>query len=161
MRQIEKEKMIETFKSQKSFFSGRVMRRHILKVKKENGKLQKKVGDLMPLEFFYESFRYTIFRIIKLVGVDGTMNSPGHMYIMALDIQDLVHNVGYDFVEYIINRIHDEIVTAQKEELGNFRFFHYLLLMHIIIYKNIGHVSLDFIEATEENGENLPMQLWT
>lgn len=64
-------------------------------------------------------------------------------------------------MEYNINRRHDEIVVAQKGELGNFGFFHYSLLMHIILYKNIGHIILDFIEATEEDGEKFAVQMWT
>ena len=80
---------------------------------------------------------------------------------MSLDIQDPNHNVCYDFVEHIIERMHEEIEATQKGEMGNFRFFHYSLLMHIILFKNIGHISPDFIEATEENGETLLVQLWT
>lgn len=124
IRPIEKEKMNETFKSQKSFLTGRVMRRHIPKEKKEKGELPKKVGELMPLNFFYKYFKYTIFGINKLVGVDDIMNAPGYIYIMTLDIQDPVNNAGYDFVEYIINKMHEEIVVIQKGELENFRFFH-------------------------------------
>ena len=53
--------------------------------------------------------------------------------------------------------MHEEIEAAQKEEMGNFRFFYYSLLMCIILFKNIGHINPDFIKATMENGENLPV----
>ena len=76
---------------------------------------------------------------------------------MELDIQDPNHIVYYDFVIYIIDRMHEEIKVAQKGYMGKFRFFHYSLLMHIILFKNIGHISPNFIEATEENGETLTM----
>ena len=54
--------------------------------KNEKGKLPKKVKDLMPLEFFCKYFKYTIFRVKKLVGVNSTMTAPRYIFIMALDI---------------------------------------------------------------------------
>lgn len=121
---IEKETMNETLKNYKIFFTGRVMKRHIPNSKLEKGEMPKKVGDLMPPQFFCKFFRYTIFGINKVIGIDGTNNAPSYIYIITLDIQDPKHNVGYDFMEYIINRMHDEIVAAQNGELGNFIFFH-------------------------------------
>ena len=40
------------------------------------------------------------------------MNALGYEYIIALDIQDPNHNVWYDFVEYIIDRMHEEIEAS-------------------------------------------------
>ena len=54
----------------------------------------------------------TIFGLNKALGSDGTMCAIGAHYIMALKIQDPNTNVGYDFFEYIINKIHDKIVFA-------------------------------------------------
>ena len=74
--------------------------------------MPKKVGNLMPLDFFYKYFRYAIFGINKVIGIDSTNNALGYIYIISLDIQDPNHNVGYAFVECIINKMHDEIVLA-------------------------------------------------
>ena len=85
------------------------------------------------------------------------MNAPSYNYVMVIDIWDSHHNVGYAFVTNIINVMHNEIFATQKEEMGNFKFHNYLLLMCIILYKNIGHTSLDFIKGIGVNGENLCM----
>ena len=51
--------------------------------------------------------------------------------------------------------MHEEIEATQKGDMGNFKFFHYSLLMHIILFKNIGYIGLEFIKATKENGETI------
>ena len=56
-KEIEKEKMNETFKNSKSFFTRRFMKRHIPNSKIEKGEMPKKVGDLMPLELFLQIFQ--------------------------------------------------------------------------------------------------------
>lgn len=83
---IKMEKMNETFKSSKNFFIGRVMKRHIPKSKLEKVEMPKKVGDLMPLELFCKYFRYTIFGINKVIGIDGTNNASSYIYIIDFDI---------------------------------------------------------------------------
>ena len=54
-------KINETFKRQKSFFTGKVMQRHIPNSRKEKGDLPKIVGYLMPMEF-----SISIFSILSL-----------------------------------------------------------------------------------------------
>ena len=48
----------------------------------------------------------------KVLGMDGTTNAQGGVYIMALDIQDIYINVEYDFVTHITDMIHNEIFGA-------------------------------------------------
>ena len=115
----------------------------------------------MPLELFNKYFLYIFFGVDKVIGLVGTMNDPTNLYTMDLDIQDLHYNIRHDYVTHKINFIHNEIKAAHRGEIGNFKLHHYLLLIHIILYKNIGPISLDFIEGKEENGEKLPVQLWT
>ena len=85
------------------------------------------------------------------------MNALRYIYIMALNIQDSHHNVGYDFVTHIINVMHNKIVASQKGDMGNFKFYYYSFLVYIILYKYIGHIIPHFIEKTKENGDNLPV----
>lgn len=80
------------------------------------------------------------------------MNSLGNMYIIALDIKDLNHNVGYYLFTHIINSMHD------KWKISNFTLFIFYV-NHL--YKNIQHTSPYFIKGIEEIGESLPVQLWT
>ena len=45
--------------------------------------------------------------------------------------------------------------------MKDFKFHHYSLLMHLILYYNIGYISGDFIDQTSDEFGELPMQLWT
>lgn len=53
-----------------------------------------------------------MFIVDNMIGIDGMINVSRNVYIMALDIQDLHHNVGYDFVTHIINVMHNQITIA-------------------------------------------------
>ncbi len=110
----EVEKLTENFKSRQNLYMGRNMTRHIPPTKKNVGKIPKKkdLDKYMPLKFFQRYFKNTVFGINKVLGLDGTMEALGGHYIMPLNIQDPNHNIGYDFVDIIIESIHKEITTA-------------------------------------------------
>ena len=80
---------------------------------------------------------------------------------MALDIQDIHTNVGYDFATHMIEMIHNEIVAAQIRGMQNFKFHQYSFLMHLVLFYNREIVGPHFVKATNEFGVPLPMQLWT
>lgn len=83
------------------------------------------------------------------------------LFLIACDTQDPFHNKEYDYVGFIMDSMHHQIVNAQKGEMGNFRFHQYSLLMHLILYKDIGYISQDFIDQTLDEFGELPMKLWT
>ena len=105
----------ENFKSQKSFYMCREMTKNIPMSKKEKGKIPKKkeVDKIMPFEFFQRYFQNTIFGLNKVLGLDGTMNALRGHYVIELNIQNPNTNVGYDYVTYMIDKIHEEIIVAQ------------------------------------------------
>ena len=74
---------------------------------------KKEIENFIPLEFFQRYFQNILFGINKALGSDGTINAMGVHYVMDLNIKDPNHNVGYNFVEYIIDRIDEEITTSQ------------------------------------------------
>ena len=88
------------------------MFKHILRSKKDVGDLPKKLTETVPMEYFKSYFQYIVFGLNKILRIDGTMNAWGGIYIISLDIQDILTNVGYDFVTHITNMIHIEIVGA-------------------------------------------------
>ena len=45
--------------------------------------------------------------------------------------------------------------------MGNFKFHHYSLLMHLILCKNVGYISPNFIDQTSNANGELPVQLLT
>ena len=77
------------------------------------------VTDLIPLSYFCAYFQKTVFRLNKLLGVDGSMDASPTLYVIALDIQDPHTNVGYDFGTFIADSIHQQMVTAQNGDIGN------------------------------------------
>ena len=52
------------------------------------------------------------------------------------------------------------MVTTQQGDLGKFKFLHYSLLMHLILFYNVGHVDSSFIEALDNFREAFPVQRW-
>ena len=91
----------------------------------------------MPLKFFKGYLQNNISGLNKVLGIDGTMNTTDAMYVMSINIHDQFTNIWYDYITHIINTIHNEIFVAQKGQLKNFKFNHYSLLMHLILYKNL------------------------
>ena len=82
-------------------------------------------------------------------------------FLITCDLQDPFHNREYDYVGFIMDSMHHQIVNAKKGEMKNFKFYHYSLLMHLILYKNIGYISQDFFDQTSDEFGELPVQLWT
>ena len=118
---------------------------------KKVGKIPRKVGDHFPLSRFKVYFNNIVYGLHKLLGSDGVEDCVyGLLFLMACDIQDTFHNRKYDDVGYIIDNMHHQIMNAKKGELGNFKFHHYSLLMHLILYKNIGYINQDFIDHTSD-----------
>lgn len=76
-------------------------------------------------------------------------------------MQDSYHGGEYDYVEYILEVMKDNNGLAQSGDMGNFKFHHYSLLMHLILYKNVGYISPYFIDHTSDANGDLPVQLWT
>ena len=125
------------------------------------GEFPKKVIDFIPLSYFCAYFQKIVFELNKLLGVDGSMDASPTLYVIALDIQDPHTNVGYDFGTFIDDSIHQKMVTAQQGDLGNFKFLHYSLLMHLILFYNVCHVDSSFIEALDNFREAFLVQRWT
>ena len=51
----------------------------------------------------------------------------------------------------------DNIARARFGEMREFTFSYYSLLMHLILYKNMGYISSDFIDQTSDVNGDLPM----
>ena len=111
---------------------------------------------------FKNYFKNTVYGFHKVMGSDGTEDCVyGSLFLMACDIQDPFHHKEYDYVAFIIDSMHRQICDAKKGEMKDFKFHHYSLMMHLILYNNIGYVSGDLIDQTSDEFGELPMQLWT
>lgn len=64
-------------------------------------------------------------------------------------------------MSFIIDSMNNQLVNAKKGELKSFKFHHYSLLMHLILFYNIGYISPDFIDQTFDEFGELPVQRWT
>lgn len=160
---INQDKLEATFKKQKYLYTSHAMLQHIPRENnnKMKGEFPKKVTDFILLKYFCAYFQKIVFRLNKILGEDGSMDASPSLYVIDLDIQDPHTNVGYDFGTFIANSIHQEMVTTQRGDLGNFKFLHYSLLMHLVLFYNMGHVDSIFIKALDNFGEALPIQRWT
>lgn len=137
------------FGRKKTHHLNNVMMPHISFNTKKVGQIPKNVEKHLPLSKFKGYFKKNVYGLHKVLGSDGVQDYVyGSLFLMACDIQDPFHNREYDYVGYIIDNMHQQIINAKKGELGNFKFHHYSLLMHLILYKNIGYLSQDFIDQT-------------
>ena len=100
----------------------------------------------MPLDKFNNYFVKSVYSVHKVVGKDGFDVVYGEEFIIARDVQDSYHVGEYDYVNHILDVMKENIARAQAKNLKDFTFPHYSLLMHLILYKNIGYISSDFID---------------
>ena len=85
----------------------------------------------------------------------------GVEFIIARDVQDSYHGGEYDYVKYILEVMKENIALAQTGDMKDFKFYHYSLLMHLILYKNARYISPDYIDHTSNENEEFLVQLWT
>ena len=111
---------------------------------------------------FKNYFKNIVYGLHNVLGSDGEEDCVYcSLFLMACDIQDPFQNREYDYVGFIIESMHHQIMNAKKGEMKDFKFHHYSLLMYLILYKNIGYISQDFVDQTSNEFGELPVQLWT
>ncbi len=151
----------EQFERNTKAYIGNSMLQHIPMGLKQVGDYPKKVDNKMPLDKFKNYFVKILYGVHRVVGKDGSALVYGVEFIFAKDVQYSYHDREYDCVECILEKMKDNIGLAQNGEIGSFKFHHYSLLMHLILYKNIGYVSQDFIDDTSNVNGDFFIQLWT
>ena len=128
---------------------------------KEVGDYPKKVEKMMPLDKFKNFFVKIVYGVHKVVRKDGTNMVYGAKLIIVRDVQDSYNGGDYDYVNYILEVMRENIARFQSGELKDFKFHHYSLLMHLILYKNVSYVSSNFIDHTSDTNGVIPIQRWT
>ena len=111
-RKIDIEYLNKRFKESTNSFTKGAMKRHIIRDRLDVGDIPKKMKTTMPMEYLKPYFQNIVYGLNKVLGMDGTNNSHGGVYIMALNIQDIHTNVGYDFATHMTNMIHNEIIAV-------------------------------------------------
>ena len=81
-----------------------------------------------------------------MVGKDRSDEVYGEKYIIARDVQESYHACEYDYVIHILDIMKENISRAQTRNMKDFNFPYYSLVMHLILYKNVGHISSNFID---------------
>ena len=66
-----------------------------------------------------------------------------------------------DYVSHILDVMKENIARARSGDMKEFTFPYYSLLMHLILYRNVGYISPDFIEQNSDMYGAMPVQLWT
>lgn len=123
---------------------------HIPMDLKSMGGYPKKVEKMMPLEKFKNYFLKIVYGVHKVVGKYGSEMVYGAEFIVSRDVQDSYHGGEYDYVKYILEKMKENTKLAQNGEMKNFFFPHYSFLMHLILYRNVGYFSSDFINHTSD-----------
>ena len=129
------------FGRNKTHILNNVMLPHIPYNVNKVGLIPKKVENYFPLRKFNNYFKNIVYGLHKVLGSDGAEDCVyGSLFLMASNIQDPFHNKKYDYVGFIMDSMHHQIVNAKKGEMKDFKFHHYSLL-NLILYKNIGYIS--------------------
>ena len=100
-----------------------------------------------------------MYGVYEVVGKDGTYMLYGVEFIIAMYVQESYHGGEFDYVEHILEVMKENIALAQNREIKDFKFHHYSLLMHLILYKNVGYISPNFIDHTSNANGELAVQL--
>ena len=113
------------------------------------------------MDKFKNYFVKTIYGVHMVVGKDGFDEVWEAEYIIARDVQDAFHACEYDYVSHILDIMKENIAWARSGDMREFTFPYYSLLMHLILYRNVGYISPDFIEQTSNLDGAFSVQLWT
>ena len=133
------------------------MLQHIPGELKKVGDYPKKIQKKMAMDKFKSYFVKTIYGVHKVVDKDRFDEVWGSEYIIARDMQDAYHACEHDYVSHILDVMKDNIAKARFGEMREFTFPYYSLLMHLILYKNMGYISSNFIDQTSDLNGDLPM----
>src|SRR5271156_6955032 len=86
--------------------------------------------------------KYNAYALCRVLGIDGDAERIGHgILMMVLDLQEIHSSTSYDYIQHIIDEMHEAFITTQKK-LKNPggkdepNFLHYSVLMHLLLYYN-------------------------
>ena len=85
---------------------------------------------------------------------------PVDLMYMIIQISSFGVDVIFDFASYIADEIHNGLIGIAKGKVEK-TFGHYSLLMHMLLFKGVTYFGKEMKLNREENGEALPVQLWS
>ena len=85
-RKIAVEYLNKRFKESTNSFTKKAMFKNIIKGRLNARDIPKKLTTTMLMEYFKPYFQYIVYGLSKVLGMDGTENAQGGVYIMVLDI---------------------------------------------------------------------------
>lgn len=83
---INTEELNDKFERHPGAYTKKVIFKHILPYMLKVGDIPKHVKDSLTMEHFKRYFQYMVFSLNKILGIDGTMNIEGGLYIISIDI---------------------------------------------------------------------------
>lgn len=83
----------------------------------------------------------------------------GLMYMMV-QIASFGIDIIFDFASYLAEEVHIGLLAIAKGKVEKI-FGHYSLLMHMFLLKGVTYFGKEMELNREENGEALPVQLWS
>ena len=85
-KKVDVEYLNKRFKESTKSFTKEAMKRHIIRDKLDIGDIPKKLTTIVPMEYFKPYFHNIFYGLNMVLGMDGTTNAQGGVYIIALDI---------------------------------------------------------------------------
>ena len=85
---------------------------------------------------------------------------PIDLMYMMIQIDSFGVDIIFYFASFLAKEIHNGLVEIAKGKLDK-TFGHYSLLMHMFLFKGVTYFGTEMELNREENGESLPIQLWS
>ena len=98
--------------------------------------------------------------LCRVIGEDEQDSMPIGLMYMMVQIASFGVDVIFYFASYLAEEIHTGLVGIAKGKVEK-TFGHYSLLMHMFLFKGMTYFGTEMELNREENGEALPVQLWS
>lgn len=84
---------------------------------------------------------------------------PQDYMFMAIKIQHIGLVVIYNFVPYVVDKIHEGLINLKKG--GKNHFYWYSLLMHMFLFKDVDYFGQFMTLNRVVDGGSMPVQAWS
>lgn len=120
-----------------------------------------------PIPYAYKDLKFYIkyiaYGIYQVLGVDASPERiTSDILMLVMDSQSHLVRKGYDYIGYIINKMHEGLLSLKNFASSSTpKFMHYSLLMHLIAYHNYNLINLqDLKPQMTWKGVPNPVQYW-
>lgn len=160
MPKINEKTLTEEYDNTKIAFRVHILPRYLAKSGGQRIAIGKYDKEPFPISYFVSYFQKTFYSICQIIGYDPVTGMPMAWMYMKAHIQHPQYCIVYDYVGFLVERIHKGLIRLKKGEDG-VRFIRYSLLMHMFLFKGAPYLGQSITLDRKEGNLDFPMQCWT